>query len=159
MNETADATVVIVDDEDMVVGAIQSFLELETDYRVLPFTSPLAALETLEVETPHVVLADFMMPDMDGVTFLSTVRQHRPEATRILLTGYADKQNAIRAINEAGLYHYLEKPWDNDALKLIIRNGAERSRMFLEISSRVEELARANEELSGFRERLIHAFL
>jgi DNA-binding NtrC family response regulator len=159
MSDNSSPTVIIVDDEEMVVGAIQSFLELETSFDVLPFTSPRAALETLETRTTHVVLADFMMPEMDGVSFLTRAREIRPAATRILLTGYADKQNAIRAINEAGLYHYLEKPWDNEALKLIIRNAAERARLFEELDRRVGELERANEELTGFRERLIQAFL
>ncbi|NIQ57381.1 MAG: response regulator, partial [Gammaproteobacteria bacterium] len=85
-------------------------LELETSYRVLTYTSPEAALEELDGRPVHVVLADFYMPDMDGITFLKEVRERSPQATRILLTGYADKENAIRAINEAGLYYYLEKP-------------------------------------------------
>lgn len=159
MSENFDATVMIVDDEEMVVGAIKSFLELETSYDVMPFTSPEVALETLEERRTHVIVADFMMPEMDGVTFLTRSRDVRPSATRILLTGYADKQNAIRAINEAGLYQYLEKPWDNEALKMIIRNAAERARLFEELDRRMAELEEANEELAGFRQRLIHAFL
>lgn len=159
MSENHRASVMIVDDEEMVVGAIRSFLELETSYDVLAFTSPEAALEALADRATHVIVADFMMPEMDGVTFLTRAREVRPAATRILLTGYADKQNAIRAINEAGLYQYLEKPWNNEALKLIIRNAAERAHLFEELERRVEELERANEELHGFRERLIQAFL
>ena len=83
----------------------------------------------------------------------------RPQATRILLTGYADKENAIRAINEAGLYYYLEKPWDNEQLKLIIRNSVERSSLFLELDARVSALEGANEELLDLRRRLFQAFL
>jgi response regulator RpfG family c-di-GMP phosphodiesterase len=99
------------------------------------------------------------MPEMDGITFLRQIRDLNPQTTRILLTGYADKENAIRAINEVGLYYYLEKPWDNEHLKLVIRNGIERSTLFNELSSRVEALEKANEELQGFRERLVKAFL
>jgi DNA-binding NtrC family response regulator len=158
MSQSQTTTVMIVDDEEMVVGSIQSFLELDTEHAVLPFTSPFAALERLEAESVNVIVADFMMPEMDGVTFLTSARERRPEASRILLTGYADKQNAIRAINEAGLYQYLEKPWDNDALELVIRNAVERSVLFADLDARVAELERANAELSGFRERLIQAF-
>ena len=87
------------------------------------------------------------------------MREIRPQATRILLTGYADRENAIRAINEAGLYYYLEKPWDNDHLKLLIRNGIERSLLFNELDARVTALEAANEELMGIRERMIKAFM
>ncbi|HZD05895.1 MAG TPA: response regulator [Longimicrobiales bacterium] len=158
---TADQTdtVLIVDDERMVVRSLESFLTLETPYRVLTFCSPLEALGALESESVQVVVADFMMPEMDGITFLKKSREVQPEATRLLLTGYADKENAIRAINEVGLYYYLEKPWDNEHLKLVIRNGIERSTLFNELSSRVEALEKANEELQGFRERLVKAFL
>ena len=152
-------TVMVVDDEAMVVGAIQGFLELETDHRVLPFTSPHAALERLRGETVHTIVADLMMPGLDGVEFLTRAREVRPEATRILLTGYADKENAIRAINDAFLYQYLEKPWDNDALALAIRNGVERSLLFRALSESMADLEAAHEELAGLRDRWIHAFL
>jgi response regulator RpfG family c-di-GMP phosphodiesterase len=152
-------TVMIVDDEEMVVTSIRSFLELETSHRVLTFTSPSDALEVLAAENVHVIVADYMMPGMDGVTFLTAARECRPQASRILLTGYADRHNAIRAINEAGLYHYLQKPWENEELKLIIRNGVERSQLFNELDARVSALEVANEELSGFHQKLIEAFL
>ena len=152
-------TVMVVDDEPMVVGAIQGFLELETDHRVLPFTSPRDALERLREDTVHTIVADLMMPELDGVEFLTRAREVRPEATRILLTGYADKENAIRAINQAGLYQYLEKPWDNAALAFAIRNAVERSRLFRALDERMRDLEAAHKELTGLRERWIHAFL
>jgi DNA-binding NtrC family response regulator len=152
-------TVMIVDDEEMVVTSIRSFLELETSHRVRTFTSPSDALDALAAEHVHVIVADYMMPGMDGITFLTATRELRPQAARILLTGYADRDNAIRAINEAGLYHYLQKPWDNEELKLIIRNGIERSQLFNELDARVAALEMANEELSEFRQKLIEAFL
>ncbi|MCG8468268.1 MAG: response regulator [Gemmatimonadetes bacterium] len=158
MNELM-TTVMIVDDEEMVVGSIQSFLELETSYRVLPFTSPEAALASLDDERVHTIVADFMMPEMDGVTFLTRARELRPDATRILLTGYADKKNAIRAINEAGLYQYVQKPWDNDALTVVIRNAVERCQMYGELAERLVELETANEELAGLKDRWMKAFL
>jgi response regulator RpfG family c-di-GMP phosphodiesterase len=159
MPETQTPTVMLVDDEPMVATALRSFLELETSYRILTFTSPTAALDDPGVEDTHVIIADFMMPEMDGITFLRQFRERNPEATRILLTGYADKENAIRAINEAGLYYYLEKPWSNEHLKLVIRNGVERSTLFTELDSRVQALEGAHQELHEIRRRLVQAFL
>jgi len=153
------AAIAVVDDEPMVTTALRAFLELETPYRVLCFDSPRAALDTL-VRTPaQVVIADFMMPEMDGIEFLRRVRECCPFATRILLTGYADKANAIRAINEVGLYYFLEKPWSNEQLELIVRNGVERSELFTELDARVSALEAANRDLTQLRQRLIRAFL
>jgi DNA-binding NtrC family response regulator len=159
MPESYVPTVLIVDDEEMVLTALRSFLQLETSYRVLTTTSPEAALDIIRNDFVDVIVADFMMPAMDGIEFLKRARDLRPHATRILLTGYADVQNAIRAINEAGLYHYLEKPWDNDRLILVIRNGVERSSLVNELDSRLSALEAANVELFEMRKRLIKAFL
>jgi DNA-binding NtrC family response regulator len=159
MANASNPTVLIVDDEEMVATALRSFLQLETPYRVVTFTSPELALERLDDEEAQVVIADFMMPGLDGISFLRQVRERRPFTTRILLTGYADKENAIRAINEAGLYYYLEKPWDNEHLKLIVRNGVERSSLFNELDARVSALESANQELRDIRTRLIRAFV
>ena len=158
MTSSTTARVIILDDEPMVASALRSFLQLETSYDVETFTKPAAALEAVRAQHAHVVIADYMMPEMDGITFLKEVREARPLATRILLTGYADKDNAIRAINEAGLYYYLEKPWNNDHLRVVIRNGVERSALFNELDARVSALEGANQELVQMRRRLAQAF-
>jgi len=157
--DARQVTVMLVDDEAMVAATIKSFLELETSYRVVTFTDPVQALAALPSEPVDVIVSDYMMPGLDGVTFLKRSRELLPLATRILLTGYADKANAIRAINEAGLYYYLEKPWDNEHLKLVIRNGVERSALFTELDARVSALEGAHKELHDIRKRLIQAFL
>lgn len=161
MNATEEraGTVMLVDDEEMVITSLESFLHLETEYRVEGFTSPERALEELEGTGAEVVLADFLMPGMDGITFLKEVRERAPTATRVLLTGYADKENAIRAINEVGLYQYLEKPWDNERLKLVIRNGVERAHLLSDLDEHMSRLAEANSELHDIRRRLVHTFL
>lgn len=151
--------VMVVDDEEMVATALRSFLELEMPYDVVTFTSPQEALDFITHDRVHVVIADFMMPEMDGITFLKAVRARNPQTTRILLTGYADKANAIRAINEAGLYYYLEKPWDNERLKLVVRNGVERSSLYTELDARISALEASNRQLNEIRRRLAQAFL
>lgn len=159
MTSDPGGTVVVVDDEEMVVTSIESFLQLETSCRIVAYTSSETALDALDEDRPDVVVADFMMPGMDGITFLKRVRKVRPRTTRVLLTGYADKRNAIRAINEVGLYQYLEKPWDNENLKLVIQNAVERSRLLRDLEARMEALEEANSELGDLRRRLIETFL
>ncbi|HOU94292.1 MAG TPA: response regulator, partial [Polyangiaceae bacterium] len=143
----AQGTVVVVDDEAMVLRSLETYLGLETDFRVVTFTSAQAALEHLATEDADVVISDFLMPEMDGISFLARVRELRPEVPRVILTGYADKENAIKAINEVGLYQYLEKPWNNDDLRLVVRNGIEKKRLIDRLAAKVREVSVANDEL------------
>src|SRR5262245_33578804 len=123
------ATILLVDDEEMILNSLKSFFAIDGSYNLLTYTSPLQALHDLEHNHIHMdlVVSDYLMPEMDGITFLARVKEKFPLVPRILLTGYADKENAIKAINNVGLYQYIEKPWDNDALRLVIRNGLEKT--------------------------------
>ncbi|MBU0519763.1 response regulator, partial [bacterium] len=111
-------TVIVVDDEEIVLTSIESFLSLESDYNVVTFTSAKSALDYIGQKDVDLVISDYLMPEMDGISFLAEVRILRPEIPRVILTGYADKENAIKAINEVGLFQYIEKPWDNNDLLL-----------------------------------------
>ena len=66
----SDITILLVDDEEMVLTSIRSFLAIETDYRVHTFTSPVKALQELDRLNIDLVISDYLMPDMDGITFL-----------------------------------------------------------------------------------------
>jgi signal transduction histidine kinase/FixJ family two-component response regulator len=140
-------TVMIVDDEMMVTSSLQTMLSLETTHRIHCFNSPMEALAHVQALHPDVVISDFSMPGMDGIAFLKEVKALLPETTLILLTGYADKKNAIQAINTVGIYRYLEKPWDNHELKLSIHNGLERSHLIGDLQQSIQELSAARTEL------------
>ena len=99
------------------------------------------------------------MPDMNGIDFLLHVKKIHPFATRILLTGYADKENAIKAINEVGLYQYVEKPWDNDDLKLTIQNGLERRFLMEKLESKIQEVQQVQQSLQDIQSQIIKAFM
>jgi len=151
--------IVIVDDEELVLTSLSSFLSLETEYNVTTFTSAEEALKHLENSEVDLVMSDFLMPEMDGISFLSEVRKLKPEIPRIILTGYADKENAIKAINEVGLFHYLEKPWDNDNMLIVLRNGLEKQRLIKELSKKISEVEQANSELDGLQNEIVKAFI
>jgi DNA-binding NtrC family response regulator len=151
--------IVIVDDEDMVLVALSSFLALETHHEVLTFTRAKDALEYIEKNDVDVIVSDFLMPEMDGLSFLRRARDMRPEVPRIILTGYADKENAIKAINEVGLYQYIEKPWSNDDLLLVIRNGVEKRRLVRRLGQKIEQINRAYAELQGIQQDILKAFV
>ena len=151
-------TIVLVDDEEMVVTSIKSFLTLETDYIVQAFTSAREALEYVRSNRTDLVISDYLMPDMDGIEFLAQVKKERPQATRILLTGYADKENAIKAINDVGLFQYIEKPWENDDLKIIIRNGLEKRLLMQRLEAKIEEVNKAHGDLLKVQQEILKTF-
>lgn len=148
------STILVVDDETVVVQSLAALLELETPHKVLTETSPQRAIQLAKINPLDLVISDFLMPELDGIKLLLEIRGLYPESTLILLTGYADKENAIRAINDVGIFHYMEKPWDNDDLLTIVRTGLDK-RMQLhrlherarELEARVHRLQQVNEEL------------
>ncbi len=160
INKNGNPTVLLVDDEEMVLNSIKAFFSIETDYKLITYTSPLQALEELERDPLPVdlVVSDYLMPEMDGITFLAKVKEKLPLVPRILLTGYADKENAIKAINNVGLYQYIEKPWDNEDLKLIIRNGLEKTILLHQLEQKIQEAERAQRELSEVQKDILRVF-
>lgn len=152
-------TIVIVDDEEMVLTSLSAFFELETDYRVVCFTSAKKALDSIANNDVDVVISDYLMPEMDGITFLSKVRQLKPEVPRIILTGYADKENAIKAINEVGLFQYIEKPWDNEDLRIIVRNAIEKQKLLRKLQDKISEINKAYNELQDIHRDILKAFV
>lgn len=122
---TATATVLCVDDEPNVVSALARVFHRE-HYHVLTATSAVQGLEILARAQVNVVLSDMRMPGMDGATFLEEVSLRWPRVARILLTGYNDLRAAVAAINRGEIFRYLFKPWDDDEMRLTVRQALER---------------------------------
>lgn len=154
LESNSNKRLIVVDDEEMVISSIKNFLLLETDYEVLTFTSPKKALEELHKIPVSLAISDFLMSEMDGIEFLNEVRKLYSQATLILLTGYADKENAIKAINTLGIYKYIEKPWNNEELKITIDNAFERTDLILSLEKKVTELNEAQKELKKYTDKL-----
>lgn len=158
-NGQQQPVIVIVDDEDMVITSIRAFLTLETEYDVHGFTDPQEAVKYFETHPVDVVVSDYLMPRMNGIQLLGRAKELQPEAARVLLTGHADKQSAIQAINDVGLYQYLEKPWDNQQLLLVINSAIERTTLFRTLQQKINELDSAHSNLKDVQSRLLRAFL
>ena len=153
-------TIVLVDDEEMVLTSIRSLIELETDYRCVPFTSATKALEHISMsDDVSLVVSDYLMPEMNGIAFLANVRKLKPEIPRILLTGYADKENAIKAINEVGLFQYIEKPWDNNDLLMIFRNGLEKQQLMRRLQEKINQINKAYGDLDSLHREIVKTFV
>jgi DNA-binding NtrC family response regulator len=160
MTEHVRPTILLVDDEEMILNSLKSFFAIEGGYNLLTYTSPREALRDLEVDHTNIdlVISDYLMPEMDGITFLAHVKDRFPLVPRILLTGYADKENAIKAINNVGLYQFIEKPWDNDDLRLIIRNGLEKTVLLKQLENKVREVEKAQRELGQVQKEILRVF-
>ena len=116
-----NSKILVVDDEKIVTSAFKALFKVEGFSDVNLFNAPKDAINFLKDNKPDLIISDFLMPEMNGLEFLTEAKKIYPEVSMILLTGYADKENAIKAINEIGLYKYIEKPWDNDDLLMNIR--------------------------------------
>lgn len=136
-------TLLLVDDEPSVLSALRRLFRAP-GYRLLQATSGQEALLVLGSEHVDMVISDMRMPGMDGAELLKQVRQLRPTVTRILLTGYADIQSTIAAINEGEIHRYVAKPWDDQDLLLIARDALERKALEAENRQLLLETQRQN---------------
>jgi len=130
------ATLLLVDDEENIISSLRRLLRGEP-YALLTCNDGETALQLLEQQPVDLVISDARMPGMDGATLLAEVQQRWPNCLRILLTGYADLSTTVKAINQGQIYRYISKPWDDNELKLIIRQAlafqhSERERLRLE---------------------------
>lgn len=116
----------IVDDEANVLNALRRMLLNPAAPPVLPdpqvtvFTSPIEALEHVGNHRIDLVISDYRMPVMDGVSFLTRVRELQPDTARIILSACTDMEGIVRAINEAGIFRFVNKPWSDVELKTTV---------------------------------------
>ncbi len=104
----------IVDDEEDVLNALKRLLRKEFELHL--FSDPLAALDFFKNNPVPLVISDMRMPIMDGATFLARVTEISQRSKRFLLTGHADINSTVSAVNEGKISHYFAKPWDNNEL-------------------------------------------
>jgi len=157
--DTPRPSLLILDDEEMVLTSLRNLFRLQTEYEVIVSSSAREALESARTRPVDLVISDYLMPEMDGITFLGRFKEIQPQSIRVLLTGYADKENAIRAINQVGLYQYIEKPWDNAELLIVVKNGLEKRQLLRTLEEKIAELAKVNTNLKSLQTALLKAFL
>lgn len=116
--------ILIVDDEKHVRTALRRAL-LDGDYNIQEAECGLAALDILNATPIKVIVSDERMPGMQGSELLTTVALRWPETVRILLTGQASLEAAVRAVNQGEVYRFLIKPWNDLELRLAIQGGIE----------------------------------
>lgn len=151
--ESKPPRILFLDDDELALRSLRALFSLETDYEFVVAQDPHEALKLLDASQFDLILSDYLMPKMNGLEFLKEARHRQPDAVRMLLTGFADKENAIRAINEVGLYQYLEKPWSNDSLLITVRNALHEKSLRQLVAEKVRDLDRLRRDHLALTER------
>jgi two-component system, probable response regulator PhcQ len=116
--------VLLVDDEPNILSALRRSLSA-IDVRQLDgealhfemFTSPEAAIRRSDEQDFDLVISDYRMPSMNGVEFLARIMELQPSVPRVIISGYADREAIIAAVNTVHLARFIEKPWDDHVLR------------------------------------------
>ena len=116
--------VLIVDDDQLVRNALRRCLRGDT-YEVEAAENSSDAFQKLSSERYAVVVSDLKMPRIDGMALLKWVAQNQPSVRRILLTGHADLDAVLEAVNEAGVHRIIQKPWNDSELRVIVEAAVE----------------------------------
>lgn len=144
--QSSQRTVLCVDDEPSILSAMQRLFR-SSGHRILTAENGAAALALLESEPVDLIISDMRMPMMTGAELLLQVRSRWPEVTRLLLTGYADINSTISAINDGQIHRYISKPWKDSEILDTVKDAFERKDLVAE-KNRLEALSiRQNEEL------------
>src|SRR5204862_592685 len=123
-------SILIVDDEPLVLDAIQR--QHGRRYPVKCARGAAAALELVRTDGPFaVVVSDYNMPQMDGVTFLSRMREVAPHTVRVLLTGQADVRLAVAAVNRGSIFRFATKPCATEEFVAIVEAALEQHRLLV----------------------------
>lgn len=140
--------ILMVDDEENIVNALQRSLRKVADWEIEIFTSGADAIRRSEVSTFDLFVSDFRMPEMNGVEFLSQAKKLQPNAVRIILSGYTDLEALMGAINEAEIFRFINKPWNDNELILTIEQALKYKDMLTENLYLANQVRQQREELS-----------
>jgi CheY-like chemotaxis protein len=145
--------ILVVDDEEAILETMT--FTFMGDYEVLTTSDAEQALDLLDEHAPvSVLISDQRMPNMTGVELLARAFEIHPETVRIMLTGFADADSAIKAINDGHIYAYINKPWETAELKQVVARAIEHRRLVLENSRLVIDLRNTNHFLTAVMDRL-----
>jgi response regulator RpfG family c-di-GMP phosphodiesterase len=120
------SNLLIVDDEPNVLNALRrmcqnnAILPAIPDPSITTFTSPMQAVKYVSEHRVDLVISDYRMPEMDGAAFLTRVKELQPDTARIILSACTDMDGIVRAINHAGIFRFVSKPWSDHDLKVAI---------------------------------------
>ncbi|MBD3658376.1 MULTISPECIES: response regulator [Marinobacter] len=112
----------LVDDEANILSALKRLLRPQ-GWEIHGFTDVEEALGSLREHNYAVIISDYQMPTADGVTYLQFAKQRQPDAVRLVLSAHGDRNSMIKAINQAEVYRFLSKPWDEHEIVAAIKSA------------------------------------
>ncbi len=143
--------IMLVDDEENILNALRRVLVSDFDHEgqtyqltVETFSVPKEALKRAEDMAFDLVISDFRMPVMNGVEFLKAFRKIQPNSSRMILSGYTDLDGLLGAINEAQIYRFINKPWNDFDLKSAIAQALTYRGLLME-NERLADLVRVQQ--------------
>ncbi|MCA9667834.1 MAG: response regulator [Myxococcales bacterium] len=147
----SEPKVMVVDDDALITDTLAEFFFVELDFEPLTFTDPRDAAAHLRAHEVDVIISDMLMPEMDGIELLGIARDAQPDVPRIVLTGYADKDRALAAINEVGVFQFVEKPWQPERLRQTVVNALDKRQLVRRLAEEQAKLVQAEKMASvGF---------
>ena len=114
---------------------------------MLMATSGQEALDLFAKHDITMIVSDMKMPNMSGAELLEKVAQLYPETYRVILTGFADLDSIMQAVNHGGIHRYIQKPWDNQDLLLTIKDGLQFTKLKRENHTLQQKLFKQNRAL------------
>lgn len=153
VEQTNRPVVLCVDDEASILASLKRALRKQP-FEVLIANSGEEALALFETRKIDLIISDMRMPTMSGADLLARVFNQWPDTIRILLTGYADMESTVSAINDGQIFRYLNKPWNNDDLTVAINGALEHKRLRDENATLIELTKKQNAELVEFNTEL-----
>jgi response regulator RpfG family c-di-GMP phosphodiesterase len=137
--------ILYVDDELNNLISFKAVFRIK--YNVLTAISGEEAIKILRNNWINIIITDQRMPQMTGVEFLESILDEFPDPVRILLTGYADMNAVVDAVNKGKIFHYLSKPWNEDELDMAITRAFEVFKQKMDEKELTYKLGISNEQL------------
>lgn len=152
--------IMLVDDEENILKALKRTLGKLKEWDIETYTQPAEALKRATTANFDLFLSDFRMPEMDGVKFLTEVKKLQPESMRLILSGYTDLEALMGAINEAQIFRFITKPWQDYDLVASIMQAlhfrdmqVENRRLADQVREQQQELEKRRHMLQAYQEK------
>ncbi len=153
MSERSKPVIALIDDEPEILNALKRLLR-QRDWIILTCNDAANAHNELRHHRLDLIISDYRMPGIDGVSLLNRFKQSHPDALRIVLSGQVDLEGVVSAVNHSEVYRFILKPWSNEDLLITLENALRYREMALENQRLAETVRRQQRELETQKREL-----